>query len=204
MAPPSANRSSCFAASRAEPVAVLIALDRMERGGAGDNLSEQSAVEDFERDYAMPVIPVATVADLLEFLDSDADPAARRPCRRGRRLPAALRHLSPARLRAARLPRAGSRRWRAARLPSARRAGRARQDVHLPVRAERQEGHVRPADPRMRRAASSASSTPDGSLKRIVPPTPTADETSRPKERKEREAHGRAGRQNDAVRATAT
>jgi orotate phosphoribosyltransferase len=58
----------------AEPVAVLIALDRMERGGSGENLSERSAVEDFERDYGMPVIPVATVADLMEFLDSHADP----------------------------------------------------------------------------------------------------------------------------------
>ena len=60
---------------RAEPVAVLIALDRMERGGTGDNLSERSAVEEFERDYAMPVIPIATVADLLEFLTSHADPS---------------------------------------------------------------------------------------------------------------------------------
>jgi orotate phosphoribosyltransferase len=59
----------------AEPVAVLIALDRMERGGAGDNLSERSAVEEFERDYAMPVISVATVGDLLAFLRSNADPA---------------------------------------------------------------------------------------------------------------------------------
>jgi orotate phosphoribosyltransferase len=58
---------------QAEPVAVLIALDRMERGGAGDNLSDRSAVEDFERDYAIPVIPVATVADLLAFLTSHAD-----------------------------------------------------------------------------------------------------------------------------------
>jgi orotate phosphoribosyltransferase len=37
-------------------------------------LSERSAVEDFERDYGMPVIPVATVADLMEFLTSHADP----------------------------------------------------------------------------------------------------------------------------------
>jgi orotate phosphoribosyltransferase len=58
---------------QAEPVAVLIALDRMERGGAGDNPSDRSAVEDFERDYAIPVIPVATVADLLAFLTSHAD-----------------------------------------------------------------------------------------------------------------------------------
>ena len=59
----------------AEPVAVLIALDRMERGGAEDDLSDRSAVEEFEREYAMPVIPVATVADLLGFLRSNADPA---------------------------------------------------------------------------------------------------------------------------------
>jgi orotate phosphoribosyltransferase len=52
----------------------LIALDRMERGGVGDNLSERSAVEDFEREYAIPVLPVATVADLLAFLGSNADP----------------------------------------------------------------------------------------------------------------------------------
>ena len=71
------KRESVRVASRegAEPVAVLIALDRMERGGAGDNLSERSAVEEFEREYAMPVIPVATVVDLLEFLGSNADPA---------------------------------------------------------------------------------------------------------------------------------
>jgi orotate phosphoribosyltransferase len=37
-------------------------------------LSERSAVEEFEREYAMPVIPVATVADLLDFLGSNADP----------------------------------------------------------------------------------------------------------------------------------
>ena len=59
----------------AEPVAVLIALDRMERGGAGDNLSARSAVEDFERDFSLPVVAIATLADLLDYLNSDADPA---------------------------------------------------------------------------------------------------------------------------------
>jgi orotate phosphoribosyltransferase len=58
----------------AEPVAVLIALDRQERGGTADNLSERSAVEDFVRDYGIPVIAVATLADLLDYLNSDADP----------------------------------------------------------------------------------------------------------------------------------
>ncbi len=57
------------------PAAVLIALDRMERGGTDEHLSERSAVEDFEREYGLPVISIATVRDLLEYLRSNADPA---------------------------------------------------------------------------------------------------------------------------------
>jgi len=57
----------------AMPVAVLIALDRMERGGSDDKLSAHSAVMDFERDLGLPVIAIATLADLMEFLNSDAD-----------------------------------------------------------------------------------------------------------------------------------
>ena len=62
-------------AAGAEPAAVLIALDRMERGGSDDNLSARSAVEDFERAYGLPVIAIATLADLLAYLRSNADPA---------------------------------------------------------------------------------------------------------------------------------
>ena len=62
-------------AAGAEPAAVLIALDRMERGGNDDNLSAHSAVEDFERTYGLPVIAIATLADLLAYLESNADPA---------------------------------------------------------------------------------------------------------------------------------
>jgi orotate phosphoribosyltransferase len=62
-------------AAGAQPAAVLIALDRMERGGSDDNLSERSAVEDFERDYGLPVIAIASLTDLLEYLKSNADPA---------------------------------------------------------------------------------------------------------------------------------
>ena len=61
-------------AAGGEPVAVLIALDRMERGGTDDNLSAHSAVEDFERAYGLPVISIATLADLLSYLQSNADP----------------------------------------------------------------------------------------------------------------------------------
>ena len=62
-------------AAGGEPAAVLIALDRMERGGPDDNLSAHSAVEDFERDYGLPVISIATLADLLQYLQTNADPA---------------------------------------------------------------------------------------------------------------------------------
>lgn len=62
-------------AAGGEPAAVLIALDRMERGGSDDKLSARSAVEDFERDYGLPVISVATLDDLLKYLQSNADAA---------------------------------------------------------------------------------------------------------------------------------
>jgi orotate phosphoribosyltransferase len=62
-------------AASAEPAAVLIALDRMERGGSDDNLSAHSAVEDFTRTHGLPVLAIATLTDLLQYLDSGADPA---------------------------------------------------------------------------------------------------------------------------------
>jgi len=61
-------------AAGAEPAAVRIARDRMERGGRDDNLSAYSAVDDFEREYRMPVVAIATLTDLLQYLQSSADP----------------------------------------------------------------------------------------------------------------------------------
>jgi orotate phosphoribosyltransferase len=62
-------------AAGAEPVGVLIALDRMERGGAEGQLSARSAVQDLEHDYGLPVLSVATLSDLLHFLAEAQDPA---------------------------------------------------------------------------------------------------------------------------------
>jgi orotate phosphoribosyltransferase len=60
----------------AEPAAVLIALDRMEKSGGKDGaLSERSAVEEFTRDYGVPVLTVATLVDLLQYLDVSGDSA---------------------------------------------------------------------------------------------------------------------------------
>ena len=62
-------------AAGAQPVAVLIALDRMERGGNEGDLSINSAVEEFTRDQGLPVHSIASLSDLLQYLDSGADPA---------------------------------------------------------------------------------------------------------------------------------
>jgi orotate phosphoribosyltransferase len=64
-------------AAGAEPVAVLIALDRMERAGTEGALSEGSAVEEFARQYGIPVLSVASLADLMKYLDSSADEGLR-------------------------------------------------------------------------------------------------------------------------------
>ena len=55
----------------AQPVAVLIALDRMERGGDAVRVTDASAVQEVERDFGMPVLSIATLDDLVAYLDRD-------------------------------------------------------------------------------------------------------------------------------------
>ncbi len=50
-------------AAGARPCGVVIALDRMERGQG-----ELSAVQEVERSFAMPVVSVATLDDLVAYL----------------------------------------------------------------------------------------------------------------------------------------
>ena len=80
-------------AAGATPVAVLIALDRMERANLAQNnpyvnppdalndiggqLSEHSAVENFTLAYGVPVITIATVVDLLQYLKTSGSPDLR-------------------------------------------------------------------------------------------------------------------------------
>ncbi len=56
----------------ADPAGVVIMLDRMERIGADDALSAESAVQAFERSTGTPVIAIANVHDLLGLLRSDS------------------------------------------------------------------------------------------------------------------------------------
>jgi orotate phosphoribosyltransferase len=53
-------------ASRAMPCGVMVALDRMERG-----IGALSAVQEIERSYNIPVISIATLDDLVSYLESD-------------------------------------------------------------------------------------------------------------------------------------
>lgn len=52
----------------AQPAAVAIALNRMERGQG-----EMSAIQEVERDYGMPVISIVTLDDLIEYLEEKGD-----------------------------------------------------------------------------------------------------------------------------------
>ncbi|CAM4332466.1 orotate phosphoribosyltransferase [Kerstersia similis] len=52
----------------AEPGAVLIAMDRMERAGSDDALAPHSAVEEVQQRYGLPVISIASLEDILSVL----------------------------------------------------------------------------------------------------------------------------------------
>lgn|SRR5690606_78208 len=62
----------------AEPAAVLIALDRMERAGPDDALSPHSAVQDVQLTHGMPVVSIASLEDIMSVLEGDAGLAAHR------------------------------------------------------------------------------------------------------------------------------
>jgi orotate phosphoribosyltransferase len=57
----------------AEPAAVLIALDRMERSGNAVEVGEKSAVQAVEQEFGLPVIAIANLADLMAFLTASSD-----------------------------------------------------------------------------------------------------------------------------------
>jgi len=58
----------------AEPVAVLIALDRMERGQG-----EASAVQELQARFGVPVVAIATLEDLMKFIGGREELKAHAP-----------------------------------------------------------------------------------------------------------------------------
>src|SRR5690606_3596590 len=65
-------------AAGAEPAAVLIAMDRMERAGPDGKLSPHSAVQEVASTYGMPVVSIASLTDILALLEHDAQFGAHR------------------------------------------------------------------------------------------------------------------------------
>lgn len=59
-------------AAGATPAAVLIALDRMERSGKDDALTLHSAVQEITNTTNMPVICIANLADLFDYLTGES------------------------------------------------------------------------------------------------------------------------------------
>ena len=58
-------------AAGAQASGVLIALDRMEKGGKAEQMTEVSAVQDVINTFHMPVISIINLKDLLAFMDED-------------------------------------------------------------------------------------------------------------------------------------
>ena len=61
-------------AAGATPVAVLIALDRMEKSGTAQDVGEFSAVQMVEKDFGIPVFAIANLSDLMTYLDAQSAP----------------------------------------------------------------------------------------------------------------------------------
>ncbi len=62
-----------ISAHGAETSGVLIALDRMECAGNAEEVKPMSAVQEVESLYKIPVISIATLQDLLEYLKQSGD-----------------------------------------------------------------------------------------------------------------------------------
>jgi orotate phosphoribosyltransferase len=60
-------------AAGATPAAAVIALDRMELGPVSREQGGLSAVQEVMRNYHIPVIAIATLDDLLEYLQTDQE-----------------------------------------------------------------------------------------------------------------------------------
>ncbi len=60
-------------AAGAEPCAVLIAMDRMERAGPDGGLSPHSAVQEVQQRYGLPVFSIASLTDILALLEHNEE-----------------------------------------------------------------------------------------------------------------------------------
>lgn len=59
----------------AQVAAVLISLDRQEKAGTAEQPLDESAVQHVQRTQQVPVMAIATLADLMQFLEASGDAA---------------------------------------------------------------------------------------------------------------------------------
>ena len=57
----------------AEPCAVFLALDRQERGQKEGVPTDTSAIQQVQDEFGIPVVAIATLADLIEYLKEQPD-----------------------------------------------------------------------------------------------------------------------------------
>lgn len=57
----------------AEPSAVFLALDRQELGQRDGELTTRSAIQEVEDEFDIPVVAIATLSDLIEYLKQQPD-----------------------------------------------------------------------------------------------------------------------------------
>ena len=62
-------------AAGATPSGVLIAVDRQERGGNAEVMTESSAVQDVEKTFGLHVASIINLHDLLAFMDGPSEKA---------------------------------------------------------------------------------------------------------------------------------
>ena len=57
----------------AQPCAVFLALDRQERGQKDGEITDYSAIQQVEKEYGIPVVSIATLGNLIDYLKLQED-----------------------------------------------------------------------------------------------------------------------------------
>lgn len=72
-------------AAGAKPTAVFLALDRQELGQKDGQPTETSAIQQVESEFGIPVVAIATLADVIEYLKEQPDQEDNLGCMRAYR-----------------------------------------------------------------------------------------------------------------------
>jgi len=68
-------RTFFISAAGAKPCAVFLALDRQELGQKDGKPTETSAIQQVEAEFGLPVVAIATLSNLIDYLKQQPDQA---------------------------------------------------------------------------------------------------------------------------------